>query len=160
MIVPTLLLRAIDPAQVYLDRHRLDPGAGHRPTHRQAAVFGPDIAGGSRPATDVELAELAEHAAGHYGDHEAQLADAKRRWTPDLERAAGELLATGATRIALGDRTVDARVLRFWRGDDLLHTTTRTPNGGGESLSRLSRDSWRRSTDVLAEYLARAITKG
>jgi hypothetical protein len=160
MALPRLLLRVIDPAQGYFDRHSVAPHRGGSTLHRRAAVFGPGVPGGSRAATAEERAARAEDGVRHRTDDEAALADAKRRWAPHLRRAADELLVQGATQVVLGDRTVDARVIMFRRGDHLLHTTTRGPNGGGESLSRISRDPRRSGADVLIEYLARAATKG
>jgi hypothetical protein len=160
MALPRLLLRVIDPAQVYFDRHSIAPRPGGPPVQRQAAVFGPGVPGGSRPATADELAAMAEEGVRHRADHEAALSDAKRRWAPQLRRAAEELFNQGTTRVVLGERTLDAQLVRFWRGDHLLHTATRGPNGGGESLSRISRDPRRGGADVLIEYLARAATKG
>lgn len=149
-------MRVIDPAQVYFDEHRLDRGPGHQPVHRGAAAFGPGVPGGSRPATDAERAALAEEAARHRTDHEADLADVVQRRGPELHRAADELLATGATELVLGDRTVHARLVRFWRGDSVLETTTEAPQVSGRSLTRISRDPRRGGRDVLAAYLANA----
>lgn len=158
MMLPRLLLRVIDPAQVYFDRHSMGQRWGG-PVHRQAAVFGPGVPTGSRPATGEERAALTERRARHRADHEAALADVKRRWKPQLLKAAEQLLDEGTTRMLLDDRAVDARIIKFWRGDRLLHTATNGPDGGGESLSRISRDPRRGGADVLVEYLARAATK-
>lgn len=156
--LPAPLLRLIDPASGYFDRHV--PGtAGDGPVFRGGAVFGPGVPGGSRQATDEERAALAEDAARHLSDHEAALAEARRRWAPQLEGAARELLATGATTILLGARTVEARLVGFWHGDSVLHTWTRGPEEHGETLSRISRDH-ARGTEVLVDYLARAATEG
>ena len=149
-------MRVVDPAQVYFEQHRLDRGPGHRPVHRGAVVFGPGIAGGSRPTTDAERAALAEEAARHGTDHEDGLADVVQRWGPELHRAADELLTTGVTELVLGDRTVHARLVRFWRGDSVLETTTQGPGSTGRSLSRISRDPRRGGRDVLAHHLADA----
>ncbi|GAB3323707.1 hypothetical protein GCM10027451_47400 [Geodermatophilus aquaeductus] len=149
-------MRVIDPAQAYLDEHRLDGGPGHQPVHRGAVVFGPGVPGGSRPATDAERAALAEEAARSRTDREADLADVEQRWGPELHRAADELLATGAAELVLGDRTVHARLVRFWRGDDVLETTTQAPRSDGRSLTRISRDPRRGGRAVLAAHLADA----
>ena len=125
MALPRLLLRVIDPAQVYFDRHRRGLEARERFAHRQAAVFGPEVVGGSRAATSAERVELAAEEVRYRDDYEAAITDAKRRWAPQLERAAAELLTTGATRIRLGGRTVDARIITFWRGDHILRSATR-----------------------------------
>jgi hypothetical protein len=145
--LPRFLVRLIDPASASFDRQR--PRSPGSPVYRGAVVFGPGVPGGSRPATDDELAELRASAAGHRADHEAAVDDARRRWAPDLQRAADELLAHGTARLRLGDRTIDARLVRFWHGDDVLHLIT---EGRGESIGRLSRKQ--RSADVLVEHLA------
>jgi hypothetical protein len=149
-------MRLIDPAQAYFDEHRLDRGPGHQPVHRGAVVFGPGVPGGGRRATDAEQAALAEEAARSRTDHEADLADVVQRWGPELDRAADELLTVGATELVLGDRTVHARLVRFWRGDNVLETSTQAPHSDGRSLSRVSRDPRRGGRDVLAAHLANA----
>ena len=150
----------IDPAQVYLDRHRLDLDTERHPAHWKAAIYGPGVSGGSRAATETERAELAEEAIGHRDDYEAAIGDAKRRWARQLERAADELLTTGATEVRLGGRAVEGRIIEFWRGDHVLRAATRGPNGSGESLSRIKRDRRGERAEVLIDYLARAATKG
>jgi hypothetical protein len=154
--LPRFLLRLIDPAQVYFEQHRLDRPRGGAPVHREAVVFGPGVPGGSRPATADELAEMRLAATRHRADHEAAVADARQRWAAELERAATELRDTGTTQLRLGDRTVDARIVRFWRGDDVLHIVATGPDERGESLTRISRG---RGADVLLDYLARAAAK-
>jgi hypothetical protein len=160
MALPRALLLLIDPAQVYVDRHAADRRQHGPPLHPGAAVSGPGVPGGSRPATDDERVALAEEAARYRGDHEAALTDVRRRWAPQLERAAEELLDTGTTHVRLADRTVDARMITFWRGDHLLQTVTQAPRGGGRSLTRISRDPRRGGPDVLLDLLARAAAKG
>jgi hypothetical protein len=145
--LPRFLIRVIDPASAYFDRQH---GRQSRPpVYREAVVFGPGVPGGSRPATDDELAGMRQEAARHRADHEAAVAEARVRWAPELQRAADELLAKGTTRLHLGDRTVDARIVRFWHGDDVLHLIT---EGRGESIGRISRNQ--RSADVLLDHLS------
>ena len=155
--LPSFLVRLIDPANGYFDRHtpRFEDG----PVFQQAVVFGPGVPGGSRAATDEERAAFAEDAARHRGSHEAALAEARRRSAPQLEGAARELLATGATTIALGSRTVEARLVSFWHGDSVPHSWARGPDGNGENLARISRNQLR-DTEVLVDYLAHAATEG
>jgi hypothetical protein len=119
--LPRFLIRLIDPASAHLDQP-----PPREPVHREAVVFGP---GGSRPATDEELAEMRTTAARHRADHEAAVADARVRWAAEL-RWAG--------------------LIRFWHGDDVLHLVT---DGHGESIARVSRKQ--RSADVLLEDLTR-----
>jgi hypothetical protein len=151
MQLPRFLVRLINPAQGYFDQHDRRPSGA--PVYREAVVFGPGIPGGSRPATDDELAEMRTTAARHRADHEAAVADARQRWAPQLERAAAELLDRGTTQVQLGERTLDARIIRFWHGDDVLHVVATGPDQRGESISRISRKQ--RRADVLVDHLVR-----
>jgi hypothetical protein len=153
--LPRFLVRLIDPASASFDRrHPRHPGA---PAYREAVVFGPGVPGGSRPATDDELARMRTTAARHRADHEAAVADARVRWATELQRAADELLATGSAQLHLGDRTIDARLVGFWRGDDVLHVVTTGPGTSGESIGRLSRK--RRSAAALLDQLTHAVAR-
>ena len=83
-----------------------------------------------------------------------------QRWGPLLCDAVGELLDKSIVTIHLNERTIEARIIRFWRGNSLLATRSRGPNGGGESLSRISRDPRREPPGVLLDYLVMAAIKG
>ena len=152
MQLPRFLIRLFDPAQGYFDQQH--PRPPRAPVHREAVVFGPGVPGGSRAPTADELADMRRTAAGHRADHEAAVAAARERWAVQLRQAADELLEGGATRLRLGDRTIDARIVSFWRGDDVLHITETGPNEGAESISRISRRQ--RTADVLLDHLSRA----
>ena len=155
MGLPRFVVRLFDPAQGYFDQQH-----GRRPrtlVHREAVVFGPGVPGGSRAPTADELAAMRQDAALHRADHEATLADVRERWAPELQRAADELLAKKTAQLRLGDRRIDARIVSFWRGDDVLHITADGPNESGESISRISRKQ--RSADVLLDYLTRAAAR-
>jgi hypothetical protein len=80
---------------------------------------------------------MAEQRVRHRADHEAALSDAKRRWAPQLRRAADELLDQGTTRVVLGERTLDAQLIRFWRGD-LCCTPPHADRTGAVSRCRTS----------------------
>ncbi|SFL38888.1 hypothetical protein [Geodermatophilus ruber] len=159
MALPRFLLRVVDPAQVYLEHYRRDLEAGRHAASWQLALPAPGAPGSPPAAIGARRAEPAEQAA-RYGDRETALADAKRRWAPQLRRGAEELLTTGATELRLDQRTITARVITFWRGDHLLQTTTESPHGRGASLSRISRNPRRGGAGVLVEYLARAAIRG
>jgi hypothetical protein len=113
--------------------------------NRQAVVFGP---GGSRPATDDELAAMRHRAERHRAEYEAAVDDARRRWAPELQRAAQELLDRGSVQLRLGDKGLTARLTRSWRGDHVLHVLS---SGGGEATSRIGRKQ--RSAAVLLDHL-------
>jgi hypothetical protein len=101
---------------------------------------------------------MRERAARHRTEHEAAVAEARQRWAPELERAAADLRTTGTAHLALGDRSIDARIVRFWRGDDVLHVVASGPGERSESRSRISRRH-RDSDDVLLAYLVRAAAR-
>ena len=122
----------VDPAQLYLDRHRRALPRGGAPGPRRPP-----------PADDGA-------APGH----------AEPDGVPLLRRAAHDLLAAGATAFRVGDRRVEARIIRFWRGDHLLETATHGPHGGGTSLSRIGRGRTGEEVEVLVGYLTRAAEKG
>jgi hypothetical protein len=151
MQLPRFLVRLIDPASGYFDQRHGRPSRA--PVHREAVVFGPGVPGGSRPATDDELTALREQAVRHRADHETAVADAADRWAPQLEQAARELLDRGSTQVQLGNRTIDARIVRFWHGDDVLHVVTTGPGERGESIGRISRKQ--RSAEALVDHLVR-----
>ena len=156
MQLPRFLIRLIDPAQGCFDRqHGLR--RSRELVHREAVVFGPGVPGGSRAPTADELAAMRLDAARHRADHEAAVEEAGERWAAELQQAADELLATKTTRLHLGERTIDARIVSFWRGDDVLHITASGPDESGESISRISRRQ--RTADVLLDYLTRAAAK-
>ena len=159
MRLPTLLLRLIDPAQAYF-QEQWRPLDERWPTPPpRAAVPGPDTTGGRRAATEHERADQAE-AAQRAADYDAAEKAVLRRWSSQLNGAVDELLAKGTVTVQLGERTIEAQVIRFWRGDSVLATSTRGPSRVGTSLSRISRDPRRAGREILLGYLARAATKG
>jgi hypothetical protein len=154
MQLPWPVLWLIDPAGAYWARRtpRFDG-----PTFVGGAVFGPGVPGGSRQATDEELAAMSSDARDDVDRYERDVAAAARRWEPELRRAADRLLSDGTTRLRLDGTDVDARIVRFWRGDSLLEVRYRLPDGEGESRTRIPR---RPEPDLLVDYLARAAAKG
>ena len=152
MSLPWPLLWLIDPAGAYWARR--DP-VPRGTVFRQAAVFGPDVPGGSRQATDEEIADLEAAAAGHTEEHRAALEDVERRFAPALRAAAQRLVDEGTADLRVGDREVEARLVRFWRGDSLLETRTTAPGAAGESRTRVPRHP---GPDDLVPHLADAST--
>jgi hypothetical protein len=165
--LPMFLLRLIDPAGAYFVKAERDfrkaEGASLKPggpPHQQAAVYGPGLPDGGRPAHEDERAWLARHHDEHLASYRAKEEVVVQRWGPILREAVDRLLEEGVVSVVLGDRTIEACILTFWRGDSLLATTSRGPNGGGVSLSRISRDPRRERSEVLLDYVVRAATKG
>jgi uncharacterized NAD(P)/FAD-binding protein YdhS len=154
MALPWPILWLIDPAGAYWQR-RTPTHEG--PIYAGGAIFGPDVPGGSRQATDEELEAMQLDARPAVEQHERELQDAARRWAPELRRATKQLLGDGTARVHLGTTDIDARIVRFWRGDSLLEIRYRQPDGDGESRTRVPR---RPEPDLLVDYLARDATSG
>jgi hypothetical protein len=150
MALPWPVLWLLDPAGAYWARRtpRLDG-----PVYRGGAVFGPGVPGGSRQATDEELEQMALDARPRVDEYERSLEAARQRWAPELRQAADRLLAEGTAALQLGGTSVQARIVRFWRGDSLLEVEYRRAGGEGESRTRIPRQP---QPDLLLDYLARA----
>ena len=154
MALPSPMLWLIAPAGAYWAR-RTPPVDG--PVYLGGAVFGPGVPGGSRQATEEELAAMAVDARPDVDEYEHELQEAVRRWAPELRQAAERLLTEGSAVVHLGGTAVEARIVRFWRGDSLLETAHRGAGGEGESRTRIPR---RPPPDLLVDYLARAAANG
>jgi hypothetical protein len=89
--------------------------------------------------------------------HERDLADAARRWAPELRAAADRLVAEGSARLGFDGTDVDARLVRFWRGDSLLEIRYRRPDSEGESRTRIPRQP---PPELLADHLAQVAATG
>jgi hypothetical protein len=143
--LPWLLLRIVDPAGAYLDGHaRRRRG----PTYRGAAVFGPDVPGGSRQATAEEIDDLRHAAEEHERARRLAAVPVDRG---DVERAVADLLRTGYAVFGEGRRSVHARIVRFWRGSSVLEMSNQA--GTSRSRTRIRRSPGPEDERVLADYL-------
>ena len=165
--LPTLILRVFDPAGAYFrkaERDRSEPEGTSTeapgPLHHQSAVYGPAVPSGGRPADEDERAWLTDHQAEHLGRYRDAEEAVLQRWGSSLRTAVDALLHEGTVTVHMGDRTIEARVIRFWYGHSLLATRSHGPTGGGESLSRISRNPRQEPPGVLLDHLVRAATKG
>ena len=154
MALPWPLVWLIDPAEAYWRRRTPTP---HGPVFHRGAVFGPDVPGGSRQATDEELVETESQARPDLEADDQRLDDLVRRRGDELRELAQRLLAEGAVSWSSDGRRVDARLVRFWRGDALLETAIRGPDGEGSSRTRIGR---RPEEDELVQHLAQAVMEG
>lgn len=153
MALPWPLLWLIDPAGAYWERVSPTPRG---PVHSRAAVFGPGLPEGGRQATDEEIRAMEAEAEPITQRYDAAVDDLERRHADELRRLAEQLVREGAASFGLEGRSVDARVVRFWRGDSLLETSTTGPDGAGESRTRIPR---RPDPGLLVAYLARAAVR-
>jgi hypothetical protein len=145
--LPRLLLSVIDPAGAYLGR----PARRRRgPTYRGAAVFGPDVPGGSRQATPEEIDDL-RRAAEEY--ERARCLAAVPVDRGDVERAVTDLLRTGDAVFGEGRRTVHARIVRFRRGSSVLEMSSQAGTSRRSSRTRIRRSPGPEDEQVLLDYL-------
>ncbi len=162
-----MFLRLFDPAGAYFVKVEHDSrkaeGLGatpEGPPHWQAGIYGSGSPDGSRPANadDRKWFDRShdECLASYHAREEAWV----QRWRPILREAVQELLKEGVVTVVLGGQTIEARIIRFWRGNSLLATTSSGPKGGGESLSRISRNPRRERPGVILDYLVRAALEG
>ena len=140
----------VDPAGVYFADHAPRPGrarGGRR--YREAAVFGPDVPGGSRQATPEEIADLRQRVPQRHG--RAEPLPGQPGDTSALSHAAGDLITIGWPTLGTSPYPVHARVVRFWHGDSVLEVTHQT---GRRSLVRISRNLRPEHEALLVGYLA------
>jgi hypothetical protein len=150
MTVPWPVLWLVDPAGAYLARRSPRPRG---PVFYRAAVFGPEVPGGSRQATDEEIAAM-EAASSERGQEEAEH-DAVP--SAAVRAAAQRLVRDGAADLVIDDRRVETRIVRFWRGDSLLEVETTARDGTRSSRIRIPR---RPGMGLLADHLVMELSDG
>ena len=147
VVLPRLLLRVIDPAGTYIG----GPARRRRgPTYRGAAVFGPDVPGGSRQATAEEIDEMRRAAEEHERARRVAAVPVDRG---DVERAVADLLRTGYAVFGEGRRSVHVRIVRFWRGSSVLEMSNKAGTSRRSSRTRIRRNPGPEDERVLADYL-------
>ena len=151
MTLPWPVLWLIDPAGAHMAR-RTPRIRG--PIFSGAAVFGPDVPGGSRQATDEEIAAM-DAASSDGGRRDAGSYDEIP--PSQVQEAAQRLLHDGASSFRHDDRSIEARIIRFWRGDSLLEVATTAPGATSSSTTRIPR---RPGADLIAGYLALELAGG
>jgi hypothetical protein len=145
--LPRLLLRVIDPAGAYL----AGPARRRRgPRYRGAAVFGPDVPGGSRQATAEEIDDLRRAAEERPRARRLAAVPVDRG---DVERAVADLLRTGYAVFGEGRRSVHVRIVRFWRGSSVLEISNKAGTSRRSSRTRIRRNPGPEDEPVLADYL-------
>jgi hypothetical protein len=133
------VIGVIDPAARYMQRHCPRRRSRRWSVRRVAA---PAL----RPPRETVEQMIAEH--------EATLRAAERRYGGQIRACAEELVRTGATVVRLPNVQLRCRIVRFWRGDSVLHLETIGPGRqrGGMSLARLS-GVHRDNLEIIARYL-------
>ncbi len=125
-----MIVHRFDPAQAYMDAaHPTKRHHGRRgPPYREAAVFGPGVPGGSRQMTEEELAPLRSRADERQTARHDSIARVQERFSDVLLVKAAELASNGVVTIATTVGSVDARIVRFWRGNAVLEIEVLVPS--------------------------------
>lgn len=157
--IVSFLIGLVDPAYRYMEQRH--PGRrrpyrrGRRPPCVEEAAGGACTPGGDRPASIDEVWPTREWRERMIARHAAAMRAAEHRWARQARISASELVRDGVTVLQLdNEQQVRGRVVRFWRGDRVLHLTDVDPDGerGGESKIRLSRGQ-DTDADLMAFYL-------
>ena len=120
-------------------------------------MFGPGVPGGARQATDEELGVMRVQSLASRRSFEAILADVLREHGERLCDCARKLLAEGRCRGAFGPDALEARLLRFWRGDRVLrieYDAAGSASSRFSSVSRIPRHDSPDTEQILVHYLA------
>jgi hypothetical protein len=135
----SFVIGLIDPAERYMQRH-----SPRVPTRRWAV----------RRVSASALRPPREDVERMIAEHEATLRVAERRYGGQVRACAQELVRTGATVVRLQNAQIRGRIVRFRRGDSILHSETMGPGQkrGGMSLVRLSAVQ-RDDLEVITRYL-------
>lgn len=141
--LPRLFMLLLDPAGVYFADHT---AVQRGPVHREAAVFGSGVPGGSRQASEAEIRTFRERR-----ERQGAAPPGPREWSVSevVTRAVADLQRSGSAVLAGPDGEVRARVLRFWRGDSILEISSRNR----QSRARIPRDIDPGKEGILARYL-------
>lgn len=154
MRIPALFFKIIDPASAHFGRETPKPGG---PTYHGGVVFGPDVPGGSRQATDDELLKLDDEPQVPRA-YEAETDTVWQQYSDELRSTAIGLLAGETVTFTCVAGRLEARILRFWRGDSLLEVYRHGTigNSSGRSLTRIGRSP---AVDTIAQYLLFQVSK-
>jgi hypothetical protein len=153
MRLPRLLLALIDPASAAMHAPNR---RNRRKVYRGGAIFGPGVPGGSRQATQEELAAFRQRAEQRIredgnppGVHPDQHA---------AELAACELISTGAATLHGTKGTLRAEVINFWHGDSILHISAQ--DRPSESTTRIPRRLGPEHEELITAYLIAQLRRG
>lgn len=156
------MVHRFDPAQAFMDaghpppRHHGQRGRG--PLYREGARFGPGVPSGSRQMTEGELAPLRSRAAERRAAHQNAIARVQERYGDVLLVKAAELASLGVVTIATTAGTVEARIVRFWRGDSVLEVKVHIPFSRQPEVAKtLLTGGHVTEAPVLAGYLTRSV---
>ncbi len=149
--LPRVLMRLIDPANVYMDdRSPLYRG----PMYRGKAFLGPDVPGSSQQDTQEELDAIRRQA--DLDDREQHGARIDGR---SVAAAAHDLNTTGAAHLNNGRVALSARLVTFWRGDAVLEITRTGTGTAGRSRTRVSPRPSDERESTFCSYLSRHLDR-
>lgn len=121
-------------------------------------MFGPGVPGGSRQMTEEELVPLRSRSAERRAARQDAVARVQERFGDVLLVKAAELASLGVVTIATTAGRVEARIVRFWRGDSVLDIKVHGPSSRQRGAARtLLTGGQVTDARVLAGYLTRSI---
>jgi len=137
-------------------RHHQRRGRGT--LYREGAAFGPDVPGGNRQMTEGELPPLRSRAAERQAMRQDAVAHVQERFGDLLVAKAAQLASGGAVTITTTIGTVDARIVRFRRGDSVLEIKTEAPSSRHRTAGKTRLTNGQlNDTTVLAGYLTHSV---
>ncbi|HEU5006161.1 MAG TPA: hypothetical protein VFT67_04260 [Jatrophihabitantaceae bacterium] len=154
MQLPRLLLALIDPASAAMNAPNR---RNSRKVYRGGAIFGPGVPGGSRQATQEELAAFGQRAEQRRRGGE----QAPGGVHPDqraAELAARELISTGTATLHGTKGILRPEVIKFWHGDSILHISVQ--DRPGESMTRIPRRLGPEHEELITAYLIAQLRRG
>lgn len=151
MQLPLIFLKIISPAEVYF-RKQAPKRVG--PVFRGGAVYGPE---GGRQATEEEIRAFDQLAQGRDRSRYDDVAAAMQLYGGRLTAGTAELLAGRPFSFDGTDGRIEARIIRFWRGDSILDVRHQNHQQcGGNGLVRIDR---RPQPSEITRYLASAVSE-
>lgn len=151
MELPLFFLKIINPADVYF-RRQAPKSVG--PVFRGGAVYGPE---GGRQATEEEIRAFDKLAQGSGRSRHDDVAAAMQLYGGRLTAGTAELLAGRPFSFDCIDGRIEARIIRFWRGDSILDVRHQNhQQHGGHGLVRIDR---RPQPSKITRYLASAVSE-
>jgi hypothetical protein len=157
--VVSFVIGLVDPAYRYMEQRH--PKRGRRRPHRRARQprcteeATARLRDDERPSISDEMETMREWRERMIARHADAMHAAEHRWGGQARVSASELVRDGVTVLQLDNQQhIRGRLVRFWRGDSVLHLEDVDAHGdrGGESKIRL-RPGQDTDTELMVLYL-------
>lgn len=121
-------------------------------------MFGPGVPGGSRQMTEGELAPLRSRASECQAARQDVVARVQERFGDLLVAKIAQLASDGAVAITSTVGTVEARIVRFRRGDSVLEIKTEAPSSRHRTAGKTRLTNGQvTDTAILTGYLTQSV---